>query len=101
MKRTIKKFLLKVGSRRRLQHLRTLVRGTTLYDQAASLCEPGGGEIVVLAPHMDDEVLGCGGTIARHGQAGGNGTGVFLTDGRQGRVGLTGRWRRGATFDRQ
>jgi LmbE family N-acetylglucosaminyl deacetylase len=101
MKRTIKKLLLKLGSRRRLQHLRALVRGTTLYDQAASLCEPGGGEIVVLAPHMDDEVLGCGGTIARHVQAGANVTVIFLTDGRYGGRISTAGSKDGRIFDRQ
>jgi LmbE family N-acetylglucosaminyl deacetylase len=39
---------------------------------------------MVLAPHMDDEVLGCGGTIARHAQAGADISVVFLTDGRYG-----------------
>ena len=28
--------------------------------------------ILVISPHMDDEVLGCGGTIARHVKSGGN-----------------------------
>ena len=37
--------------------------------------------IVVLAPHMDDEVIGPGGTIALHRQAGATVTHVFLTDG--------------------
>jgi LmbE family N-acetylglucosaminyl deacetylase len=33
---------------------------------------------------MDDEVLGCGGTIARHAIAGSDVTVIFLTDGRNG-----------------
>jgi len=37
--------------------------------------------IVVFAPHMDDEVLGPGGTIALHRQARAIVTHVFLTDG--------------------
>ena len=37
--------------------------------------------IVVFAPHMDDEVIGPGGTIALHRQAGAIVTHVFLTDG--------------------
>lgn len=38
----------------------------------------------MLAPHMDDEVLGCGGTIARHALAGSKVHVIFLTDGRRG-----------------
>jgi N-acetylglucosamine malate deacetylase 1 len=38
----------------------------------------------VLAPHMDDEVLGCGGTIAQHVIAGSDVAVIFLTDGRLG-----------------
>ena len=37
--------------------------------------------IVVLAPHMDDEVIGPGGTIALHRRAGATVTHVFMTDG--------------------
>jgi LmbE family N-acetylglucosaminyl deacetylase len=37
--------------------------------------------VMVLAPHMDDEVVGCGGTLRRHAQAGARITVVFLTDG--------------------
>lgn len=32
--------------------------------------------ILVIAPHMDDEVLGCGGTIAKHAETGGD---VFVS----------------------
>lgn len=46
--------------------------------------EPGAQRIVVLAPHMDDEVIGCGGTIARHVDAGADVSVVYLTDGRRG-----------------
>ncbi len=46
--------------------------------------EPGRAKIIVLAPHMDDEVLGCGGTMARHAHAGADVQVVFLTDGRHG-----------------
>jgi LmbE family N-acetylglucosaminyl deacetylase len=37
--------------------------------------------IVVFAPHMDDEVIGPGGTIALHRRAGATVTHVFMTDG--------------------
>ena len=38
----------------------------------------------MLAPHMDDEVIGPGGTLRRHVEAGAAVTVVFLTDGRMG-----------------
>jgi N-acetylglucosamine malate deacetylase 1 len=81
---TIKTFLLKMAARQRLRNIRRLLRSGALYDQRAPPCEPGAGDIVVLAPHMDDEVLGCGGTIARHVRAGAHVTVIFLTDGRYG-----------------
>jgi len=37
--------------------------------------------IVVLAAHPDDEVLGCGGTIYKHSQNGDNVTVIFVSDG--------------------
>src|SRR5262245_8021728 len=46
--------------------------------------EPAAQKIVVLAPHMDDEVIGCGGTVARHVDAGADVTVIYLTDGRRG-----------------
>src|SRR5262249_19026582 len=41
--------------------------------------------IVVLAPHMDDEVLGCGGILRGHVLAGAHVTVVYMTDGRRGK----------------
>lgn len=45
---------------------------------------PPGRRILVLAPHMDDEVLGCGGTLRKHALAGASITVAYLTDGRRG-----------------
>lgn len=41
-------------------------------------------QVVVLAPHMDDEVLGCGGALRRHALAGARITVVYMTDGSKG-----------------
>jgi LmbE family N-acetylglucosaminyl deacetylase len=89
----IKRLVRKAVGRRRARSLRTLICNSSVYTQQAAVCEPANGRIVVLAPHMDDETLGCGGTIARHVQAGAQVTVVFLTDGRHGGpscAGLTG-----------
>lgn len=40
--------------------------------------------LLVIAPHPDDEVLGCGGTLARHADAGDRISVVFLTSGELG-----------------
>jgi LmbE family N-acetylglucosaminyl deacetylase len=42
----------------------------------------GGGDVVVLAPHPDDETLGCGLAIAAASEAGHRVQVVFVTDGR-------------------
>jgi LmbE family N-acetylglucosaminyl deacetylase len=51
-------------------------------EQAAEILEPEAARVLVLAPHMDDEVLGCGGTLAAHSDRGGIVAAVYLTDGR-------------------
>jgi LmbE family N-acetylglucosaminyl deacetylase/glycosyltransferase involved in cell wall biosynthesis len=41
----------------------------------------GGRSVLVIAPHMDDEVIGCGGLIHQYAQAGSTVTVLFLSDG--------------------
>jgi N-acetylglucosamine malate deacetylase 1 len=84
LKHLIKNFLVKALAPRRMQSLRALVRTSVIHNQRPSVRQPESGKIIVLAPHMDDEVLGCGGTIARHVQAGADVSVIFLTDGRYG-----------------
>ena len=43
--------------------------------------KPAGGPVVVIAPHPDDEVIGCGGTLCRHVAAGEAVCVVYLTRG--------------------
>ena len=47
----------------------------------------GGGRVLVLAPHPDDETLGCGGTLVKHRRAGDQVRVVQVTDGRASRAG--------------
>jgi LmbE family N-acetylglucosaminyl deacetylase len=61
-----------------------LLNTSLAYKRTAVEWEPGAESVLVLAPHMDDETLGCGGTLAKHRQRGANVLVVFLTDGRQG-----------------
>lgn len=46
------------------------------------------GPVLAIAPHMDDEVVGCGGALRRHVLAGARVTVVFLTDGARGNAEL-------------
>lgn len=50
-----------------------------------------GSRVLVLAPHMDDETLGCGGSLYRHALAGDAVTVVYMTDGRKGDPALNAR----------
>jgi LmbE family N-acetylglucosaminyl deacetylase len=53
-------------------------------DVEPARATPPTGRIVVLAPHMDDEVFGCGGTMALAADAGARVTFVYVTDGSKG-----------------
>jgi LmbE family N-acetylglucosaminyl deacetylase len=65
-----------------------MTRSRSLFSLPIERYEPGRAKVIVLAPHMDDEVLGCGGTIARHVIAGSDVQVIFLTDGRRGGGGV-------------
>jgi N-acetylglucosamine malate deacetylase 1 len=80
------KFFLRTLSRTSRSYLRSqgLLRVTKIFNKSALEWQPSDERIVVLAPHMDDEVIGCGGTLARHIACGSHVTVVFLTDGRGG-----------------
>jgi LmbE family N-acetylglucosaminyl deacetylase len=67
-------------------YLRTygLLQTAKVFNQSALVWNPGAERVVVLAPHMDDETIGCGGTLARHVASGAQVSVIFLTDGRRG-----------------
>ena len=84
--KSLTKLILRTLSRTARPYLNAygLLRVTKIYNKSAIEWQPSNERIVVLAPHMDDEVIGCGGSIARHIQCGSPVTVVFLTDGRRG-----------------
>jgi LmbE family N-acetylglucosaminyl deacetylase len=45
---------------------------------------PGSGPVLFVAPHPDDEVLGAGGALRKHAEAGDDVTVLFVTDGARG-----------------
>lgn len=65
-----------------------LLQTSGVLAKSAAVWRPGSERVLVLAPHMDDETIGCGGAIALHARAGAAVTVVFLTDGRNGGGGL-------------
>jgi LmbE family N-acetylglucosaminyl deacetylase len=65
-----------------------LLQTSGVFDRSAAVWMPGSERVLVLAPHMDDETIGCGGTLALHARAGAHVAVVFLTDGRNGGGGI-------------
>src|SRR5574341_248676 len=59
-------------------------RAGVLFELPQLVDKPEGSRVVVLAPHADDETLGCGGTLYKHHCAGDRITAVFMTDGSRG-----------------
>lgn len=84
--KTLTRILLKRLSRAARPYLRWsgLLQVSGVYNHSAMVWEPGAQKVLVLAPHMDDETIGCGGTLALHAQRGAQITVMFLTDGRNG-----------------
>jgi N-acetylglucosamine malate deacetylase 1 len=88
MKRLIKRLVLffwrRVVPKRARNSLRLWLM-LEMPDRGPRLIEGfGGGPVVVLAPHMDDEIIGPGGTVMRHLAANCAVTFVFMTDGAAG-----------------
>ena len=61
-----------------------LVGWRPLFDLPACLEKPEGARVMVIAPHPDDETIGCGGTLRKHHLAGDRVTAVFMTGGSKG-----------------
>jgi LmbE family N-acetylglucosaminyl deacetylase len=82
----VTQFILRVLSRTARPYLQSygLLRVKKIFNESALEWQPSDERVVVVAPHMDDEVIGCGGALARHVACGAAVTIVFLTDGRRG-----------------
>lgn len=46
--------------------------------------KPNGKNVIVLSPHFDDEIFGCGGTLYKHLLSGDKVSVIYFTDGREG-----------------
>jgi LmbE family N-acetylglucosaminyl deacetylase len=68
-----------------LRRVRALLKDPhPLFELPELLDKPPGKRVMVVAPHPDDETLGCGGALLKHHLAGDHITAVFMTDGSKG-----------------
>jgi LmbE family N-acetylglucosaminyl deacetylase len=81
--RSLSRLLLKPLARAARPFLKTygLLQTSKVFNRSALVFEPAAEAVLVIAPHMDDEIIGCGGTLAKHVARGASVTVVFLTDG--------------------
>ncbi|MDA8079486.1 MAG: PIG-L family deacetylase [Nitrospiraceae bacterium] len=64
------------------QHVRRLYEALEpfLKAQPAKASQPDRGRVLVLAPHIDDEVIGCGGSLRKHVLAGDEVSVLYFAD---------------------
>jgi LmbE family N-acetylglucosaminyl deacetylase len=86
--RSLSKLFLRTFGRAARPYLKTygLLQTAKVFNHSALVWEPAAETVLVLAPHMDDEVLGCGGTVGKHVARGASVTVAFLTDGGAGGI---------------
>ncbi len=72
----------KLPARIKWSHIRRLYEALepVLKASPIKLENPEGGRVLALAPHIDDDVIGCGGTLAKHAQAGDEVFAVYFAD---------------------
>lgn len=83
MQRLLKQ-MLHVNTLRKLVGWGTLEAAIQNRLHLETLSEPPSGKVLVLAPHPDDDIFGCGGTLAKHVDAGDEVRIIYLCDGRSG-----------------
>jgi len=79
------------SSIRHRRYLRSVYLLSNLYDGPAVVEAEGGPatRVLVIAPHQDDEVIGCGGTLRQLVERGAQVTVAYLTDGGSGTAGVS------------
>lgn len=65
-------------------YVKTFFRPLNLMSVPEVVARPPGNNVLVLSPHLDDEVFGCGGTLYKHTTSGNKVAVVYFTDGREG-----------------
>ena len=73
---------MKLPSRIRWRHVQRLYEAVAPYIKASpvKLDRPESGRVLVLSPHIDDDVIGAGGTIRRHAQSGDEVRALYFAD---------------------
>ena len=65
-------------------YVKSFLRPYNLICKPKVVDKPEGKKILVLSPHFDDDVIGCGGTLYKHILSGDDVTIIYFTDGREG-----------------
>ena len=65
-------------------YVKSFLRPHNLIYEPKLVDKPEGKKILVLSPHFDDDVIGCGGTLHKHILSGDEVTVIYFTDGREG-----------------
>ncbi|MEW6617761.1 MAG: PIG-L family deacetylase [bacterium] len=74
----------RILSRQIKNYLKTFLRPKNLIFCPEVVDKPEGNNIIVLSPHFDDDVIGCGGTLHKHILAQDKVAIIYFTDGREG-----------------
>ena len=65
-------------------YVKSFLRPRDLICRPQVVDKPEGKRALVLSPHFDDDVIGCGGTLHKHILSGDEVTVIYFTDGRKG-----------------
>ena len=79
----------RLSARIKWSHIRRLYEalGPALKASPMKTENPESGRALVLAPHIDDDVIGCGGTLAKHAEAGDEVAALYFADCTEERIG--------------